>query len=76
MNSAKILITTDESSRQFLKQRIEFILDLMDKEHHHCSTHAQRNAYQAVIRHELELIQDNLTYARTTPIKSDSDIPW
>jgi len=53
-------ITTDESSRKYLQGKIDWMLDLMDKEHQHCHTHSQRNAHQAVIRHELEILRDEL----------------
>jgi len=56
-------ITTDESSKEYLSRKMDWILDLMDKEHQHCDTHSQRNAYQAVIRHELEIIQHEIRYA-------------
>jgi hypothetical protein len=63
-------ITTDESSREYLRGKIEYLLDLMDKEHKHASTHSQRNAYQAVIRIELEIMRDELrhTYSATDGI--------
>lgn len=59
----QVTITTDESSKRYLAEKLDWILDLMDKEHHHCSTHSQRNMYQAVIRHELELMRDEVRYA-------------
>ena len=65
-------ITTTESSKAYLEKKIDWILDLMDKEHKHCDTHSQRNMYQAVIRHELELIRDELRYAILPGEKQDS----
>lgn len=59
MNGA-VTITTHQSSAEYLLRKIDWLLDMMDKEHHNCSTHAQRNMYQAVIRHELEIIRDEL----------------
>jgi len=56
-------ITETASSRKYLADKVEWILDLLDKEHHHCTTHSQRNMYQAVIRHEMEIIRDELRYA-------------
>lgn len=66
-------ITTTESSRKYLQDKIEWLLDLMDKEHHHCDTHSQRNMYQAVIRHELEIIRDELRMSR---VEGESEIPF
>lgn len=60
MNGVGITITTWESSADYLKKKIEWILDMMEKEHLHCHTHSQRNAYQAVIRHELEIMRDEI----------------
>jgi hypothetical protein len=60
-----VTITSTYHSAEHLRQRITWILDLLDKEHHNCSTHSQRNAYQAVIRHELEVISDMLQSVRT-----------
>lgn len=59
----QVSITTTESSQKYLADKIEWILDLLDKEHHHANTHSQRNMYQAVIRHELEIIRDELKYS-------------
>lgn len=72
----QVRITTDESSRRYLKAKLDWMLDLMDKEHHHCQTHSQRNMYQAVIRHELELMRDELLYAdiaRPAPQRDDGN---
>lgn len=74
MNGTNVIITTDDSSKRYLLEKLEWLLDLMDKEHHNCSTHAQRNMYQAVIRHELEIMRDQLRYARL-PHETNSDIP-
>lgn len=60
-----VAITSTYHSAEHLRRRIEWILDLMDKEHKNCTTHSQRNAYQAVIRHELEIIADMLSAVRT-----------
>jgi len=62
MSNYVIAITTDESSRKYLSDKLEWLLDLMDKEHKHASTHSQRNAYQAVIRIELEIMRDELRH--------------
>lgn len=61
-------ITTDESSRKYLSDKVEWLLDLMDKEHKHASTHSQRNAYQAVIRIELEIMREELRHTYTAGI--------
>lgn len=68
-------ITTDESSRRYLKEKVTWLLDLMDKEHKHASTHSQRNAYQAVIRIELEIMRDELghRYSVENGIQRDAD---
>lgn len=74
----EVRITTDESSRRYLKDKLDWLLDLMDKEHHHCSTHSQRNMYQAVIRHELEIMRDELRYAdiaHPEPQRAEGDQP-
>lgn len=63
MANLSVRITAAGSSAEFHKRKIDWILDLMDKEHHHAHTHSQRNAYQAVIRHELEIMRDELNYA-------------
>jgi len=70
-------IVTEESSREYLSKKLDWILDLMDKEHHNASTHSQRNAYQAVIRHELEIMRDELRYSRSSDGKEDPNaIPF
>ena len=71
----QVSIQSDKYSRDHLMKQIDYIIDLMDKEHHHCSTHSQRNAYQAVIRHELEIIRDELLYARV-PGDDNSAVPF
>lgn len=78
MNGFNVSIQSDRYSRDHLLQKIKWLLDLMDKEHHNCSTHSQRNAYQAVIRHELEIIADELAMARVGDVESkrESDIPF
>lgn len=70
-----------ESSRRHLSERVDFILDLMEKEHHEASTHSERNAFQAVIRIELQLMRQELLYAdvrvQAIPREAalDDDIP-
>jgi hypothetical protein len=72
-----VIITETKSSREYLARKIEWVLDLLDKEHHHCDTHSQRNMYQAVIRHEMEIIRDELRYANEPGGASQSDqIPF
>lgn len=76
----KVAITTDESSRRYLSEKLDWLLDFMDKERQHATTHAQRNSYQAVIRIELEIMRDELRYAYTSEggirkVESD-DIPF
>lgn len=68
-------ITTDQSSREYMQRKIDWILDLMDKEHRHANTHSQRNMYQAVIRHELEIMRDELRYSYT-PENGIHEIPF
>lgn len=63
MPNYRVQITTDYSSREYLGKKVEYLLDLMEKEHHNASTHSQRNAYQAVIRIELEIMRDELRNA-------------
>ena len=65
MNGLTVIITTDESSKQHLLEKIEFVLALMDKEHHTAATHSQRNAYMAVARIELQALTELLRYSRT-----------
>lgn len=64
-------LTTDESTRRYLKEKVTWLLDLMDKEHRHATTHSQRNAYQAVIRIELQIMRDELehTYSSSNGIQ-------
>ncbi len=56
------LSMTSESA-QSLTRRIDTILELMEMEHRHAETHSQRNHYQAVIRHELEIMQSAIRYS-------------
>lgn len=65
MSNETVLLLMGESSKRNLSERIEYLLDLMDKEHVHASTHSERNAYQAVIRIELQLIRNDLQRAST-----------
>lgn len=75
MNDYSVMITSTESSARYLKEKLDWILDLMDKEHKHCHTHSQRNAYQAVIRHELEIMRDEVQ--RSTYGKNEvAEIPF
>lgn len=77
MNGLNITITATPESQVYLRDKINWILDLMDKEHKNCSTHSQRNAYQAVIRHELEIMRDQLQYARNPDgTNQSSHIPF
>lgn len=55
-------ITMEQSSREYFAKKLNWLLDLMDKEHKHASTHSQRNAYQAVIRIELQIMKDELEH--------------
>lgn len=74
-----VQITTDESSKEYLRNKLIWLLDLMEKEHHHASTHSQRNAYQAVIRVELEIMRDELQRANLGQgwvSQSVDDIPY
>lgn len=63
MDDTDFHLAIPESSKRHLQQRVAFVLDMMEKEHHHCSTHSERNAFQAVIRIELQLIAKELSYA-------------
>jgi len=58
-------LTIEIVSRQDISQTVVEILRLMELEHAHAHTHAQRNAYQAVVRHELEVLHDRVLYARS-----------
>jgi len=71
-------ITTEASSREYLQRKVDWLLDLLDKEHRHATTHSQRNMYQAVIRHELEILRDELShsYSPENGIERLSDIPF
>jgi len=66
-------ITETASSRKYLADKVAWILNLLDKEHHHCTTHSQRKMYQAVIRHEMEIIRDELRYAVEPGVSSPVD---
>ncbi len=73
----QVAITDTKHSRDYLAAKVDWVLDLLDKEHRHCSTHSQRNMYQAVIRHELEIMRDELRYASEPGGKSQFDqIPF
>jgi hypothetical protein len=75
--NGSVTITTTESSKEYLKKKLEWILDLMDKEHQNANTHAQRNNYQAVIRHELEILRDQVVHSIfENDISKVSDIPF
>jgi len=77
MGYPEVSITSTAQSAVYLRDKITWLLDLMGKEHHHCHTHSQRNAYQAVIRHELEIIRDELTYHKDPDGTQQSDgIPF
>jgi hypothetical protein len=78
MNDNGVTITTTESSHDYLMEKITWLLDLMDKEHYHAATHAQRNNYQAVIRIELQIMLEEIRRARRggSSIHESFDIPF
>lgn len=75
MNEPTAYVLTDGSSRQDILNRIDWLLDLLDKEHKHANTHAQRNNYQAVIRHELEVLKNDISRSPRTG-EEVTDIPF
>jgi hypothetical protein len=74
MSQESALLSISEYSVEELKRRIDWILDMQDKEHRNCHTHSQRNAYQAVIRHELEVLRSDIERAVTG--KMMGEIPF
>lgn len=62
-----------DESRIVLLRKIEGLLELMELEYKHANTHSQRNAYQAVIRHEIEWIADLVRYASKAELPARSD---
>lgn len=76
MGNYEMNLLIGESSKNHLKERIECLLDLMDKEHKHAATHSQRNAYQAVIRIELELLVSDLQRAHTRVAGGSEGADW
>lgn len=70
-NEAQSYTISDEESRKNIARRLAWLLDLLDKEHHHCATHSQRNMYQAVIRHEVEVLINDLN---RTPYERLNDL--
>lgn len=68
--SAQTPIVKSRAWREYLARKMDWLLEQMDKEHRNCSTHSQRNAYQAIIRHEMELIRYELLYTND-PGESD-----
>lgn len=58
-----------------MRERLNKILELIQLEHHHAETHSQRNAYQAVIRHEIEVLQSEIL-SKGQGDNEDSDIPF
>jgi hypothetical protein len=76
-NEAQSYTITDEASRKNIARRLAWLLDLLDKEHHHCNTHSQRNMYQAVIRHEVEVLISDLARTPYEDLNDQvSDIPF
>jgi len=59
-----------------LNERIAFILQLVQHEHEKATTHSQRNAYQHVIRVELESLQHVIQYSRVTDSDDESAVPF
>ena len=58
------LVMSEWTSKRLL-ERLDFILGMMEKEHHVASTHSERNAYQHVIRIELQAMRSQVMYADT-----------
>jgi len=76
MSNYEMNLLIAESSKNHLEERIRWLLDLMDKEHKHAATHSQRNAYQAVIRIELELLVSDLQRAHTRVAGNGDGADW
>lgn len=73
--------TSPAFARDEIVSRLEYVHDLLDKEHRHAGTHAARNNYQAVIRLELEALINDLNRApyeaeSTRDSGFDMPIPW
>lgn len=68
-------ITVNPVASYELRDRLSKILDLIDLERRHAHTHSQRNAYQAVIRHEVEVLQSDI-HSKGQGTNEDSDIPF
>lgn len=60
-NGAIAYSTDTYQARKGIQDRIDYVLDLMDKERNHADTHSARNHYQAVIRLELQALKDDLS---------------
>jgi len=68
MNDA--IVMRPESANE-LRVRLDKILELMNLERMHAHTHSQRNAYQAVIRHEIEVLKSEVRSNYSTDGKDD-----
>jgi len=75
MNS-DVRVTTDEQSIRRIRERLDYILDLMDKEHHVASTHSERNAFQAVIRILLQQMRLEIGVVYTKTNDREDGIPF
>lgn len=74
-----VTVNEVDNALQGYVDRMEFILALMGIEHEHASTHAQRNNYQATIRHEIETLKDEMqsrSWRYKLTDETASDIPF
>ncbi len=68
-----------ETTKRNLSEQITLILQIWQMERDNAATHSQRNAYQNVIRHELEVLQEHIAMADTNVFiqgKVLDDVPF
>ena len=66
----------DVNSYHDIKARLQFLLVLLEHEYQNAHTHAQRNSYVHVARHEIEEIDTLIFLGAEHPIDDPSDMPF
>lgn len=70
----KIKLCMSRYTAQDIISEIAYVLDLLNKEHEDAGTHSQRNAYQAVIRNRLELLESRVRSSDEPRLNSNSGV--
>ncbi len=68
-----------ETSQRNLIEQVNLLLQIMQMERYNAYTHSQRNAYQAVVRHELEVLKSALIDSHTNVVSvgnQSDDVPF